>query len=65
MQFCRSAARTEEQKQRFSEREKQVQLAKRRGEMHIGSDSRTAAEQHRKIKQTEKEQQRRQSASIK
>lgn len=55
---------TEEQKQRFSEREKQVQLAKQRGEMHIGSDSRKAAESHRQNKLNEKQQQRRQSASI-
>ncbi|RBP48423.1 rhodanese-related sulfurtransferase [Arenicella xantha] len=61
---CYSAL-TEEQKHRFSEREKQVQLAKQRGEAHIGSDSRVAAEHHRKAKQTEKEQQRRRSASIK
>lgn len=50
---------TEEQKLRFSEREKQVQLAKARGESHIGSDSRKAAIQHRQEKQSEKERQRR------
>lgn len=49
---------TNEQKQRFAEREKQVQLAKLRGEQHIGSDSRTAAEQHRANKQEEKTRQR-------
>ena len=49
---------SDEQKQRFLEREKQVQLAKSRGEAHIGSDSRTAAEQHRLLKQQEKERQR-------
>ena len=49
---------TEEQKQRFAEREKQVQLAKNRGEEHIGADSRIAAEQHRSNKQAEKKRQR-------
>jgi len=49
---------SDEQKQRFSEREKQVQLAKQRGESHIGSDSREAAEKHRLEKQLLKEQQR-------
>ena len=46
------------QKARFSEREKQVRLAKQRGEAHIGSDSRLAAELHRQQKLTEKDQQR-------
>jgi len=50
---------TKEQKARFSEREKQVRLAKQRGETHIGSDSRLAAETNRREKQTEKESQRR------
>jgi len=49
---------TEEQKERFAEREKQVQLAKARGEEHIGSDSRIAAEQHRLAKQQDKDDQR-------
>ena len=49
---------SQQQKDRFSERERQVQLAKARGEEHIGSDSRIAAEQHRVEKQTEKDLQR-------
>jgi len=49
---------SDEQKQRFSEREKQMQLAKQRGEAHIGSESRAAAEKHRLAKQSLKEQQR-------
>jgi UPF0176 protein len=49
---------TNEQKARFLEREKQVQLSKSRGETHIGSDSRIAAEQHRLAKRQNKEQQR-------
>ena len=38
---------SDEQKARFTEREKQIQLARSRGEAHIGSDSRIAAETHR------------------
>jgi len=49
---------TDEQKSRFSEREKQVQLAKARGETHIGTDSKIAADFHRKKKALEKEKQR-------
>ena len=49
---------TEQQKQRFAEREKQVQLAKQRGESHIGTDSRIAAERHRKQKQQARQLQR-------
>lgn len=49
---------TLEQKLRFQEREKQVQLAKQRGETHIGIDSRTTAEVNRTAKQAEKDRQR-------
>ena len=42
---------TSEQKQRFAEREKQVQLAKARGESHIGMDGRLAASKNREKKQ--------------
>lgn len=49
---------TEDQKERFKEREKQVQLAKLRGESHIGNDSRTAADKNRDIKRQDKENQR-------
>ena len=49
---------TPEQKQRFKEREKQVQLAKQRGETHIGINSRFAASVNRLEKQAEKERQR-------
>jgi len=47
---------SDEQKTRFSERERQVQLAKNRGESHIGSDSRIAAEKHKLDKQLAKQQ---------
>ncbi len=52
------ATLSEEQKLRFSEREKQVQLAKQRGESHIGTQSRVAADLNRSEKQAEKERQR-------
>lgn len=48
---------TDQQKSRFAEREKQVQLAKQRGEAHIGSDSRIAAEKHKQEKLKLKQQQ--------
>ena len=51
-------ALSDEQKSRFQEREKQVQLAKRRGDTHIGSDSRLSAQANRLEKQTEKKRQR-------
>jgi len=51
------------QKARFAEREKQVQLAKQRGEAHIGTDSRLAADVHRQQKNLEKERQRRKKKS--
>ncbi len=53
------ASLTEAQKARFAEREKQVQLAKQRGEAHIGTDSRLAADVHRQQKLSDKERQRR------
>jgi UPF0176 protein len=49
---------TEDQKERFKERERQVQLAKLRGESHIGIDSRTAADKNRDLKHQDKENQR-------
>jgi len=51
------------QKARFAEREKQVQLAKQRGEAHIGTDSRLAADVHRQQKNLDKERQRRKKKS--
>lgn len=49
---------SEQQRERFSEREKQVQLAKSRGDVHIGADSKKAAAKHKLRKQTEKQRQR-------
>ena len=47
---------TDEQKTRFAEREKQVQLAKARGEHHIGGDVAAISEKHRKQKTLVKQQ---------
>jgi len=49
---------SDEQKQRFIEREKQIQLAKSRGESHIGSDVETYSRLHRVEKAAKKEEQR-------
>ncbi|MDT8424652.1 MAG: rhodanese-related sulfurtransferase [Methyloprofundus sp.] len=46
------------QRQRFQEREKQVQLAQQRGEAHIGSAARHASAERRVLKQQDKAQQR-------
>jgi len=48
---------TEKQKQRFAEREKQMQLAKQRHESHIGSDVKDFSQQHRLEKERRKEDQ--------
>ena len=45
---------SDEQKARFAEREKQVQLAKARNESHIGSEVNQFKEQHRAEKQQKK-----------
>ncbi|GAB1258573.1 oxygen-dependent tRNA uridine(34) hydroxylase TrhO [Aurantivibrio plasticivorans] len=50
-----------EQKQRFAERQKQLQLAKRRGEVHIGSDARSSLRKQRAAKQRLRANQREQS----
>ncbi|MFT2111578.1 rhodanese-related sulfurtransferase [Marinomonas sp. 2405UD68-3] len=49
---------SDQQRQRFIERERQVQLARERGEEHIGADVSHAVEKHRQEKQLEKERQR-------
>ena len=51
---------SEQQRRRFQEREKQVQLAKQRREEHIGSSASETSIERRKLKYQEKEQQRRQ-----
>jgi UPF0176 protein len=53
---------TPDQKQRFAEREKQIQLAKQRGDVHIGGDTVKTAEQNR-IKKQQKREQDRQAAT--
>lgn len=49
---------TDVQRKRFSERERQVQLAKERGEEHIGAEVSTAVNKHRQEKKLDKERQR-------
>ena len=49
---------SDEQKARYAEREKQIKLAEKRGEAHIGADSAKAIAQHRAEKQQLKEEQR-------
>jgi UPF0176 protein len=46
---------TEQQKQRFSEREKQIRLAQERGEAHIGGDVGKFIDQRRRHKQVQKQ----------
>ena len=46
------------QKKRFEEREKQMQLARQRGEAHLGSEVSNTVQQRRKDKQEEKKRQR-------
>jgi len=41
---------SDEQKQRFAEREKQIQLAKQRNEVHIGHDAKQHAKEHKEHK---------------
>jgi UPF0176 protein len=49
---------SEADKARFREREKQIQLAKKRGEEHIGGDARTTLANRRAAKKAEREAQR-------
>lgn len=49
---------SEQQLQRFSEREKQIQLAKARGEQHIGGDIAASLQQRRDHKYAERQRQR-------
>lgn len=49
---------TDEQKQRFAEREKQIQLARVRGEAHIGQETSETAELNREKKRQRREQDR-------
>ncbi len=51
---------TQKQRQRFLEREKQVQMSMQRGEEHIGSSARDISSERRTLKYQFKEQQRKQ-----
>ncbi|ATC94642.1 oxygen-dependent tRNA uridine(34) hydroxylase TrhO [Pseudoalteromonas tunicata] len=55
-------ALSEEQKLRFAERQKQVELAKVRGEGHIGHEAQVALKQRKEEKQQKKDLQRKKSA---
>ena len=56
---------SKQQRQRFSEREKQVKLAKERGEEHIGSIAKDISTQRRALKHQEKDQQRERRQAVK
>jgi UPF0176 protein len=56
---------TEHQKQRFAEREKQIELARARGDVHIGGDSAEMAEINRQKKIEKRERDRQASLSKK
>ncbi len=49
---------TDEQKARFREREKQVKLARERGEVHVGGDAQHTIAERRQEKLARKEAQR-------
>nr|WP_305910206.1 rhodanese-like domain-containing protein [Methylomarinum sp. Ch1-1]MDP4520836.1 rhodanese-like domain-containing protein [Methylomarinum sp. Ch1-1] len=49
---------SEQQRRRFQERQKQVQMAKQRGEEHIGSSARAISSKRRELKHQYKDQQR-------
>lgn len=51
--------KTEKQRNRFAERERQVQLAKSRGEEHIGSDVNEISRQRKHMKEVQREKNRR------
>lgn len=50
--------KSEQQRQRFAEREKQVQLARSRGEQHIGSEVNAISHQRKSAKDAQREQNR-------
>ena len=54
---------SEEQKRRFAQREKQIKLAQRRGEQHLGGDQRSLIEGRRRQKLEQKNAQREQDRS--
>lgn len=53
---------SENQKSNFAEREKQIQLAKQRGEKHIGTQAREVIQQRKKLKHEYKNSQKRKNA---
>lgn len=59
------AKKTDEQRERYAARERQMQLARERGENHMGADSLISYERNRQEKRLLKEKQRAQSAAQK
>jgi UPF0176 protein len=53
--------KSDQQRQRFAERERQVQLAKARGEQHLGSDVNAISQEHKHNKDVVRENNRRSS----
>ena len=51
--------KSEQQRNRFAERERQMQLARSRGEQHLGSDVKAISQQRRHMKQVQREKNRR------
>lgn len=51
---------SQEQKRRFAQREKQIKLAQKRGEQHLGGDQRSLIEERRRLKLEQKNAQREQ-----
>lgn len=51
------SSQTEKKRQRFSEREKQIQLAKTRGEQHVGGDAAAAIAKRRAMKKERRKEQ--------
>ena len=51
--------KSEQQRKRFAERERQVQLARTRGEQHLGSDVKQICQQRKHMKQIQREKNRR------
>lgn len=49
---------TDEQRARFAERQKQIELAKARGEGHIGNEAQEVLQKRKALKQAQKQQQR-------
>ena len=47
--------KSDKQRKRFAERERQMQLARKRGEQHLGSDARKVSQQRKNLKYHQRE----------